>query len=175
MLATKTLMEEHQLILKYIELMTCYISHSDTTILLTNAHRFIEFIHEFADNFHHTKEEDILFRYLSAPDVLTHCNPLPQMLHEHDKARELVRAMEEAIVKNNLTVLVAAMNQYANLLKEHIFKEDNILYPMAERGLSDTATTALLKEYAAAEQHFNSAAIWQKYQTLYTELSHKLG
>lgn len=42
---------------------------------------FINFIHEFADRFHHAKEENILFRYLGMPGVLTHCNPVPQMLN----------------------------------------------------------------------------------------------
>jgi len=42
---------------------------------------FINFIHEFADRFHHAKEEHILFRYLGTPSVLRHCNPVPQMMN----------------------------------------------------------------------------------------------
>jgi hemerythrin-like domain-containing protein len=175
MLITKNLMEEHQLILKYIELMERYANHPDTAVLSTHASRFIAFIQEFADNFHHAKEEDILFHYLSAPGVLTHCNPIPQMLDEHDKARNIVRTMEQAFAKNNLAVLVITLNQYASLLKEHIYKEDNILYPMAERCLSETAKSSIQKDYADAEQLFDSTAIWQHYQTLYTELTHILG
>ncbi len=175
MLVTKHLMDEHQLILKYIELMERYTNHPDHSVLLTNASQFIAFIQEFADNFHHAKEEDILFHYLAAPGVLTHCNPIPQMLHEHTKAREIVHTMEQALAKNNFTVLIIVMNQYANLLKEHIYKEDNILYPMAENGLSDAAKASLIKDFNDAEQHFDSAAIWQQYQTLYDQLTHNLG
>ena len=83
--------------------------------------------------------------------------------------------MEDALLKNDVTGLVTAMQQYARLLKEHIFKEDNILYPMAERGLSDSAKTALLNEYADTEQRLNSAEIWQRYQHLYTELANSFG
>lgn len=169
MLAIENLMREHQLILNYIELMERYTTHP--TILMNKANSFISFIHEFADNFHHAKEEDILFRYLEMPNVLTHCNPVPQMLLEHNKARELVVAMEQALLISNVVDLLTAISQYAELLKQHIYKEDNILYPMAERGLSESAKVALSNDCTDTENRLNSTAIWQKYEALYSELS----
>jgi hypothetical protein len=44
-----------------------------------------------------------------------------------------------------------------------------------ESRLSDTAKSSIQKDYADAEQLFDSSAIWQHYQTLYTELTHILG
>jgi hemerythrin-like domain-containing protein len=174
MLATENLMQEHQLILKYVALMERYaefsLKHPDTPVLLEKASCFIGFIHEFADHFHHAKEEDILFRYLGVPGVLTHCNPVPQMLMEHDKARGYVQNMERAVQEKALTTLADNAAQYARLLKEHIYKEDNILYPMGEAGLSDEAKTTLLKEYAQTDEHLGSRTIWAKYQTLCAEL-----
>ncbi len=171
---TEDLMKEHQLILKYVDLMERYaeysLKHPGTPILLDKAAGFIGFIKEFADHFHHAKEEDILFPHLEMPGVLTHCNPVPQMLSEHHKAREFVHNMERATQEKALTELADNAAQYAQLLKEHIYKEDNILYPMAERGLSDQAKTALLEEYAQADQHLDSQAIWAKYQALHAEL-----
>ena len=179
MLATENLMKEHQLILQYVDLMERYaafsLKHPDTPVLLEKAACFIEFIHEFADRFHHAKEEDILFRYLGVPGVLTHCNPVPQMLMEHDKARGYVQNMERAVQEKALTALADNAAQYARLLTEHIYKEDNILYPMGEAGLSDQAKTALLKEYAQTDERLDSRAIWAKYQTLYMELELGLG
>jgi hemerythrin-like domain-containing protein len=174
MLVTENLMKEHQLILKYIELMERYaglgLKDLSTSILFEKADYFIQFIHEFADHFHHAKEEDILFRYLEVPGVLTHCNPIPQMLLEHNKAREFVRNMENAIQTTALNELVVNMGQYASFLKEHIYKEDNILYPMAERGLSDEAKSSLLQDYTETDTRLNSSDIWHKFETLYTEL-----
>ena len=178
MLATEDLMKEHQLILKYIDLMERYaefdLKDLIAPILFEKANFFIQFIHEFADHFHHTKEEDILFRYLEIPGVLTHCNPVPQMLFEHNKAREFVRNMENAIQAKKINELTANAGQYARLLKEHIYKEDNILYPMAERGLSDEAKSSLLKEYIETDNRLNSHAIWLKYEILCTELEQQL-
>jgi len=91
MLATENLMKEHQLILKYVHLMERYaefgLKNLNAPVLFEKGNCFIEFIHEFADHFHHAKEEDILFRYLEVPGVLTHCNPVPQMLFEHNKSQ----------------------------------------------------------------------------------------
>jgi hemerythrin-like domain-containing protein len=178
MLATEDLMKEHQLILKYIDLMERYaefdLKDLIAPILFENANCFIQFIHEFADHFHHAKEEDILFRYLEFPGVLTHCNPVPQMLFEHSKAREFVRNMENAIQTKEINELTVNAGEYARLLKEHIYKEDNILYPMAERGLSDEAKSSLLKEYIETDNRLNSHAIWLKYEILCTELEQQL-
>ena len=116
-----------------------------------------------------------MFLYLEVPGVLTHCNPVPQMLMEHEKARELVHNMERALQEKALTDLADNTARYARLLKEHIYKKDNILYPMVEPGLSDEAKTALLKEYAQADQCVDSQAIWAKYEALYTELEPGLG
>ena len=177
MLATEALIKEHQLILKYIDLMERCVEFSSKnaqhSMLLEKAHDFIAFIHEFADDFHHAKEEEILFRYLEVPGVLTHCNPVPQMLNEHGKAREWVRNMEQALSNNDSNNLEVSIAQYAQLLKEHIYKEDNILYPMAERGLSDTAKSALLKEVTETDDRLDSPAVWHKYETLYVDLEHQ--
>jgi hemerythrin-like domain-containing protein len=178
MLATENLMKEHQLILKYVDLMERYaefgLKELNTSILFEKANCFIRFIHEFADHFHHAKEEDILFRYLDVPGVLTHCNPVPQMVFEHNKAREFVSNMENAIQAKELNELAANAGAYAKLLREHIYKEDNILYPMAERGLSDEAKSSLLKEYTETDNRLNSQDIWRKYEILCTELEQQL-
>jgi hemerythrin-like domain-containing protein len=178
MLSTENLKKEHQLILKYVDLMERYTESSlnnlNTTILLENANCFIQFIHEFADDFHHAKEEDILFRYLEIPGVLIHCNPIPQMLLEHKRAREFVRNMEYAVKAKDQNELRVNAVQYAKHIKEHIFKEDNILYPMSERSLSDEAKLSLLNQFTEADNRLNSEQIWRKYEILCTELETQL-
>ncbi len=178
MLATEHLMKEHQLILKYVDLMERSVELSSksghTALLFEKTPFFIEFIHEFADKFHHAKEENILFRYLEEMGVLTHCNPIPQMLNEHGKARKLVLDMENALLTNDKDKLESNSAQYARLLKEHIYKEDNILYPMGERGLSDTAKSSLLKEYTETDQRFDNQSIWSKYEALAVDIDRQL-
>lgn len=174
MAATSNLKKEHQLILQYMDLMersVCWnLENPESRLLFENAGFFSEFIREFADAFHHVKEEDILFRYLALPGVLRHCDPIPQMLYEHDLARSYLEEVENALSHRDLLDLVRTVQSYAVLMKQHIFKENNILYPMAENGLSDELKLSIAKEYALTEERMESQAIWDKYEKLRTSM-----
>jgi hemerythrin-like domain-containing protein len=159
MSVTNTLKSEHQFILQYIDLMEKYArydaaasSDASTSLLLAKSADFIEFIHDFADTFHHAKEEDVLFKYLASPGILNECNPLPVMLREHAQARELLKQMQYAASLNNVADLISCAQGYASILKQHIFKEDNILYAMAERNIDEQEKLKLLTEYKNIEE-----------------------
>ena len=104
----------------------------------------IVFIREFADNIHHKKEEDILFRYMMdhLGDVATKLIR-SGMLVEHQLARYHVMELENNLNTyletkediNKLQIIVHAMS-YVNLLRSHIDKENNAVYPFGERSLS---------------------------------------
>lgn len=174
MQVTHELMHEHQLILKYLDLMERYVELSQANknkdLFLEKAQNFISFIQKFTDTYHHAKEEDALFKYLQAPGVLSHCNPLPVMLSEHEQCRSYVRAMNSALENNNLTELCENASVYSQTLRQHIFKEDNVLYPMAENGLSDDDKIALDNEYKQIEEKLDKQAIWKEYEEKYSEL-----
>ena len=121
----------------------------------------IDFIRNYADKFHHAKEEDILFIELNKDSANMHCNPTEQMLYEHDLGRKHIRELEAGLNQNDLKKILAGARGYGNLLKDHIFKEDNILYPMADEALSDKIKHEMLVkfekiggEYAAANQKY---------------------
>ncbi len=147
---TNILKEEHQTILKAISLFQDTAQQGDAK-LLEKGEAIIDFIQNFADRYHHRKEEEILFRELDKPGVLGHCNPLPQMLHEHEQGRKCVQGMIKALSEQDAASFQASLQEYGGILQEHIFKEDNILYPMAEEGLSEEQKELILKEYAEQE------------------------
>ena len=167
-------MNEHQLILKYLDLMERYVEFSQTNdnkdLFLQKAQDFISFVQIFTDTYHHAKEEDVLFKYLQAPGVLSHCNPLPVMLSDHEQGRVYTQNMKDALANNDLKTLCDNACAYSQTLKQHIFKEDNILYPMAENGLSDDDKIALGNEYRQIEEKMDKQAIWNEYEEQYSEL-----
>ena len=171
MSVTNTLKSEHQFILQYIDLMECYARHDASlpddaggSLLLEKADIFIAFIHEYADTFHHAKEEKVLFKYLALPGVLNECNPLPVMLNEHAQARELLSQMQYAASLNNVAALIDYVHGYTTLLRKHIYKEDNILYAMADRNLNEEDKIKLLEEYEKVDKQQDAEAIISKYQ-----------
>ncbi|HBL16457.1 MAG: hypothetical protein A2X36_06025 [Elusimicrobia bacterium GWA2_69_24] len=154
--ATARLSEEHKLILKVIAALRAECGRVEKGTPLDQAffQKAVAFIKGYADRFHHAKEEDLLFPELSAPGVEMHCDPRQQMLHEHDLGRGFVRGMEAALREGNPAALTENARGYCGLLEEHIYKEDNILYPMAEDALGPERSAALSERFAAVDREF---------------------
>lgn len=171
---TQRLMDEHQLILAYTRLLEGYImaikEDSTRTMLSARLPDFIPFVREFADQYHHAKEENVLFKFMEKPGVLTHCNPLPQMNHEHDEGRKYIRGMQESLQQGDVNTALRFAYGWLQLLRDHISKEDNILYPMAEEGVPQSERAELLRQYQSAEDQLNGEMLEKKYLNLFQEL-----
>ena len=81
-----------------------------------------------------------------------HCNPTEQMLHEHELGRNFVKNMEKGLEENNQNKIIENARGYSQLLQEHIYKEDNILYPMADEALSQEINEMMLNKFKKVEQ-----------------------
>lgn len=147
---TTILSDEHKNILKVIDsvLKKCDELEAGDEIDKEFFIRAVDFIKNYADKFHHAKEEDILFAELNKDGVLEHCNPIGQMLHEHGLGRDFVSNLSEAVEKGDKAGAVKNAMGYCELLQEHIFKEDNILYPMADESLSENAQKLIAEKFA---------------------------
>ena len=157
--ATAQLSEEHQTILKVIVAVRaqCGRAAGGAAPDAGFFRKAVDFIRGYADRFHHAKEEDILFPELGEPGVRMHCDPRGQMLHEHDLGRGFVKGMEEALASGKTADLVENARSYCGLLEEHIYKEDNILYPMAEEAMGPERSAKLRERFAAVDRKFAGA------------------
>lgn len=154
--ALKILSDEHQNILKVIDalLKECDSIKSGGKIDTDFFKKAIGFIRGYADKFHHAKEEDILFKEFNkcAEEGRVHCNPVEQMLYEHDLGRNFLKGLENGIKENDKEKITKNAEGYARLLQDHIFKEDNILYPMIDEALNDKTKNNMLKRFKQVEQ-----------------------
>ncbi|MFN2130532.1 MAG: hemerythrin domain-containing protein [Anaerolineae bacterium] len=120
--------------------------------------QIVEFIQVFADRCHHGKEEDLLFVAMAEAGIPTEGGPIGVMLREHVVGRGHVATMNRAAKQyaagndQGAEEFAAAAREYAKLLRQHIAKEDNILYPMADRALSQDKQRELLEEFEVVEQ-----------------------
>ncbi|MCE4566953.1 hemerythrin domain-containing protein [Maribellus sp. CM-23] len=151
---TNVLSQEHQNILKVIDqvLEECNSLQKDKSVNPDFFREVIYFIKNYADGYHHKKEEDILFKAMLGEADNMHCNPIPVMLYEHDEGRNYVRGMENALAGNDVSQLIENAEAYCYLLQEHIYKEDNVLYPMAEEALNESQKEQVGQLYAAVKQ-----------------------
>lgn len=111
----------------------------------------VTFIAQFADGTHHAKEEDVLFPRLEARGIPRDGGPIGCMLHEHEIGRQCVAAMRRAIAEQNTEAFASAATAYRDLLRQHIFKENNVLFLMAERCLSPQDDAEISSGYQAAD------------------------
>lgn len=156
---THALVNEHRLILRMITLLernaarTAAGTYSNWKFYLDG----VDFIRNFADRFHHAKEEDVLFEALVKNGMPREQSPIAAMMMEHGQGRAFVMAMEtatlEALEGHTGMERIIADNAlaYAALLRGHIEKEDEILYPLAERVIADSLRDDIIAGYAAAE------------------------
>ncbi len=155
---SKILSEEHQNILKIINILEneCNAIESGKEIDKDFFVKIIDFIRNYADKFHHAKEEDILFKEfnkaLEKNPKSAHCNPTEQMLIEHDEGRNFIKGMETRLNENDKIRVIRNARAYAGLLREHISKEDDILYPMTDRALDNKTKKEILNKFKEIEK-----------------------
>lgn len=151
---SEILSDEHKIILKAIDGLTNKYKEIESGKKIDEDffRQMIDFIRNYADKFHHAKEEDILFKELCKGDVEMHCNPVDQMLYEHELGRGFVKGMEDGLAEKNKNKIIENAKAYALLLQEHIFKEDNILYPIAERVLNKELKEKITKMFLEIEK-----------------------
>ncbi len=103
--------------------------------------------------------------------------PVAVMLHEHELGRAHVAAVADNIaaaaagVASARTVVAERLAAYASLLRQHISKEDNILYPMADRVFSEEDQAALAADFERVERDEIGEGVHQRYEALARELA----
>lgn len=178
---TKDLVEEHKLIKKAIDLLEKAIGElsKGKEVEPIIFEQVTDFIKNFADKFHHAKEEDILFKELIKKGMPEKDSPIEAMLIEHDQGRNFVKGIvkgTEDLKKGNKDAnkeIIENAKGYIELLREHIDKEDNILYPLAEKTFTKDEKDKQLDEYKKAEIEKGGLATVQKYKDLVAKLEEK--
>ncbi|MEG0283263.1 MAG: hemerythrin domain-containing protein [Erysipelotrichales bacterium] len=135
----KRLMDEHQKILEMVYIAE-YITRQEDyySKYREEIDEMIVFFKEYADEFHHGKEEDVLFKYFEKIEILE------VMYQEHELSRSMRTQLIEA-TGNDLKIK-ALLAEYGTMLKDHINKEDTILFPYLDRKLTSEQLEAIDKE-----------------------------
>ena len=156
----KDLKMEHdavQLTLRILDKICQKIEQSGEIIDLQHIDQLLEFFKVFVDKCHHGKEEELLFPALENVGVSNKGGPIGVLLHEHQQWREYVQNMNAALVqykKGDRTAVdefVINAKGYINLLNQHIDKENGVLFPLAEKHLSEQEQEKLWEGFELIE------------------------
>jgi hemerythrin-like domain-containing protein len=141
----------------------------------------LDFFRHFADECHHGKEEECLFPALELRGFNAVAGPTSVMRAEHHRGRELLHEMETNLDDaatgdgDALSRFAEFAWEYIHLLREHILKEDDRLFPMAERMLDGEAQERLVERFDQAEHHDRHPDQHARYLALADELAMRLG
>jgi len=157
---TSELSQEHQAILEMIRILDKMAERLEagTSVDAKDLEDAVEFIRVFADKCHHAKEEGHLFPEMERAGIPRGRGPIAVMLAEHDQGRKHVAAMAAALRgagkghKKAKAAFAAAARGYGEILTRHIFKEDRILFPMADNKLSPDQQASLEECFAEVEK-----------------------
>ncbi len=152
---TAVLREEHQLILKVAGHLGGMLEgeKSGEPLNYDTVERCITFFRLFADACHHGKEEDLLFPGLEAEGMPQDSGPIAVMLSEHEAGRIYVRSMAAAIegARDGDDLASDQLRDsaygFVSLITEHIGKENNILFNMADGMITGSACEMLCTRY----------------------------
>ena len=173
-MSTESLKRDHALIEKVLKSMwsTIPLLKSGTTIPEPILNQVIDFSMNFTDVCHHSKEENSLFPELEKKGMPRNSGPIAVMLMEHEVTRKIATRMEassKTYLKNgDATQLIVDMQEYINHVVQHLWKENNRLFEMAEmalrndveqvnQSLQDMENTKL-KELGKTREHYEKFA-----------------
>ena len=135
----------------------------------------IDFTQNFTHVCHHGKEEEGLFPALGQTGMPKNMGPIYRMLLEHKMTEQLAEQIEVNtklyLESGNSSKLILALQNYVTHVRDHLWKENNRLFMMADSRLNNVSKEVddrLQKiEHAKLEELGKSRS---EYETLADEL-----
>jgi len=178
MKATQQLKDEHEGVKIMLNILGRVYRQLEETGNLDTEHfkSILEFLSVFVDKCHHGKEEELLFPALEAAGIPKD-GPIGVMLHEHQVGREYVKAMDEAFAKYqpgnrpSSQGIIRNARDYISLLTNHIEKENNVLFVMADSCLSEKMQDELFEGFEKIEEELIGIGKHEEFHGMLEKLS----
>jgi len=179
MTPTEILKHEHKIILMVLDAAKREVQSIQQRgkIHVAELEKMMEFFRNFADRCHHAKEETLLFVKMTEKGMPSESGPIAVMLKEHTEGRQRIKAIDAAIPKaqegdpSTLQTISENLDEYIILLRNHIDKEDNVLYPMADKVFTEKDQQSLSEAFDKVEAEEMGEGVHEKYHKLAHELS----
>lgn len=157
--ATDELVDEHRLIVRVIGALDRRLREGEQT-----GHAPVAFLRDlltfsrgFIDRCHHGKEEGCLFPCLERRGIPAAGGIVAVLLEEHETGRRLIARIGELLDRYESGAATAAAvfdpcRSYADLLRAHILKEDDLLFPAADAAMDTADRSAVAACFGEREE-----------------------
>lgn len=173
------LAEEHALILRGLDVLEAGLARVESGVSVDSAFfgQLVEFFRAFADRYHHGKEEEILFQYMvKEMDYSRRSGPVGVLSLEHEIGRSHVRAITDAACRletdpEAARQLLGEGRAYVALLRAHIEREDQKVFPVVEDFLGPEEQADLMAAFSRFEAAEGGKSVPEKYAALIDRLA----
>ena len=156
MKSTRFLMQEHKLILRALDLLDAMSASAerDSNVDEADLGKVLDFLRWFGDAHHQAKEETILFSALKEA-AGAQKRPVQHMILEHEQDRKLIEEIETSVRLARIPDFVSSVNKLSSTLRNHIYKEDQIMFEEARRALDSETDDKVLSRLSHFETEFD--------------------
>lgn len=169
MKAIDILTREHSLILRALEALSRARKQIERNQRPPEA--FFEtallFLREFADQFHHFKEEYLMFGLLALKKGDAFDGPIGSLRFQHERCRAFIEGISNSLSGYAdgddiaTTTLLENLAAYISLLRRHIYEEDHTFFKLAEKELSKEEEDILLLQFKKEDEKLGDQNIYE--------------
>lgn len=180
MTATENLISEHKYIIELLGIMSKISEKiiSNEVFYTRDIEDIIHLLKHFIENSHHKKEE-IFYPALTAAELPNDREELSIMFYEHALARNYIKDISSCVINCKIgnsfsqELLAESMMKYVVLLKNHIRKEEKIIFPMANKILDEDEQVEIYKQFEKIEEKIVQHVFHEHYHRLLENLKNK--
>jgi len=181
MTPTEDLIHEHKAIKVMLRIMSRIAENINAKFEIDteDIEKIVDFLKTFADKCHHGKEETALFPALVLAGMPKENGPIAVMLHEHTIGREHIKEISSNVENyktgdlNSGKLLATSLSNYVNLLENHIHKEENVLFPMADNILNEQNQVKISEKFEKIEEEVVGHGVHEQYHELLEQFRNK--
>ncbi len=145
---------------------------ADPAVGLERARDLHDFFHNFADRCHHAKEDRFYFptgRFHAGAQVR---DLVLELQNEHVYGTAIIQVLGHALQAEqpDRHLIADRLEAYARMVRVHIRKENQQLFPVIDARLPSEAAAALMAGFTRIERHELGEGFHQRYKALAREL-----
>lgn len=181
MTPTENLTKEHKKINELLDIMSkiALKIKSNDVFYPNDVEEIVDYLIIIIDNNHHGKEDGVFYPELISSGIPKETAPLSIINYEHTTAKRYLKDISSCVVNCKIgndfsgELLADSLTNYVTVTKNHIQREEEIVFPIANEVLSVEKQNEILQRFDEIEQRNISNSFNDHFNKLLNKLKIK--
>jgi len=181
MTPTENLIKEHEEINELLDIMSkiALKIKSKDVFYPTDVEEIIDYLIIIIDKSHHGKEDEVFYPELISSGIPKETAPLSIINYEHTLAHRYLKDISSCVVNCKIgndfsgELLADSLTNYVVVIKNHIQREEEIIFPIANEVLSSEKQNEISQRFEDIEQKNISLSFFDRFNKLLKKLKVK--